>query len=62
MRAAVLDVNVYLDFPRTRVLDRGGSPEPPKAIAVNRPYLAAPHAHHLKALTLSADFVFDTRS
>jgi hypothetical protein len=48
-------------FGRTRVFGRGGSPEPPKAIAVNRPYLLR-YMWITKALTLSADFVFDTRS
>jgi len=48
-------------FGRTRVFGRGGSPEPPKAIAVNRPYLLR-YMWITKALTLSVDLVFDTRS
>jgi hypothetical protein len=50
MRAAVLDVNVYLDFARTRALGRGGSP---KAIAVNRPYLLG----HMRTI-YSIDFIY----
>jgi hypothetical protein len=57
MRAAVLDVNVYLDFARTRALGRGGSPEPPKAIAVNRPYLLR-HMRIIYSIDLICRFRF----
>jgi hypothetical protein len=57
MWAAVLDVNVYLDFPRTRALGRGGSPEPPKAIAVNRPYLLR-HMRTICSIDLICRFRF----
>jgi hypothetical protein len=45
-----------------RVLGRGGSPEAAKAIAVHRRYLLHYMRALSKALTLSVDFVFDTRS
>ena len=57
MRAAVLDVNVYLDFGRTRALGGGGSPEPPKAIAVNRLHLLC-HMRIIYGIDLICRFRF----